>query len=115
MSDTTKVAIERLKREQRRYADVDLVAKAVGDAERGSFARSELAHTAALGLAKRQVTASRLASTMHHTAVDLMRDMQGECQTQAELEIASRYVRSFNSVSEQAYNEYLMDHMWEER
>lgn len=111
MSDTTSAAIERLRREQQKYTNLEMVAKAVENAERTSYARTELAHTEALGLANRQTTAGRLGRAMHGTAIDLMRDMAGECQTQQELEVAARYARSFNSVSEQAYNEYLMDHL----
>ncbi|GAA1053970.1 hypothetical protein [Dietzia natronolimnaea] len=102
-----KAEIERLKRENRRLADNELVARTVADAERTSFARTELARTDAFGTAKRQVIASELGQAMSHNSVDFMRAVAGECVTQEELRVAERYARKFLTASEGAYQEYL--------
>lgn len=107
MPSNKKDEIDRLRRENQRLTDVELVARTVGGAERTSFARTELARTDAFGTAKRQVIASELGQAMSHNSLDFLRAVAGECETQEELRVAERYARRFLTASEGAYQDYL--------
>lgn len=109
MGYLSKSAVER--NERRSSTDVEVIAQVIAAEERRSYASTELAHTDALGLVKRQDVASRLGQAMSHASIDFMREVEKQCQTPQELAIGVLFAQKFLDASEAAFAEYMADHM----
>lgn len=107
MGNASRRDIEKLGNQRKRADDLNAIARAVGQHERMSFLRTELARTDGTGFIARQELAAEagiIAARLDRLA---MGQMASECNTQAELALAREFAEPLHNRSVRAYDEFV--------